>query len=177
MEISYFSVRMEGVVIDTATKLGDERISSAICIVSARSSSIFTRFVSLFVSSSIQTLALAAFLWAWSTLCISSRFLLPRIWAPKRFLANFRQRLSLDTWKRKQRVCQPWLIDALWGKTRSFWERASVWAKRTSEASSAEQVNEGVMRAKEWTDVRVAQYSNLCSWLFWTTDWEATRES
>jgi len=50
MENSYFAVRMEGVVIDTATKLGDERISPAICVTFHCFGQIFVRFYSFRVS-------------------------------------------------------------------------------------------------------------------------------
>ena len=52
----------------------------------------------------VYCLALAAFLWAWRTACISSRFLFPLTWAPRRFLANFKHLLSFDTFNNsKQR--------------------------------------------------------------------------
>ena len=56
-------------------------------------------------------------------------------------------------------------------------ERVSA-AELASEESSAEQMNEWAVRANERTDERVAQYSNLYSWLFrptvlYRTDMEA----
>ena len=47
-------------------------------------------------------------------------------------------------------------------------ERVSA-AECASEASSAEQATEWAVRANKRTDERVAQYSNLYSWLFWPT--------
>merc|ERR1739838_462491 len=48
-------------------------------------------------SSFLSLYCLAAFLCACKTPCISSRFRFPLTWAPRRFLANLRQRLSLET--------------------------------------------------------------------------------
>ena len=42
-------------------------------------------------------------------------------------------------------------------------------AECASEASSVEQANEWAARVNERTDKRVAQFSNLYSWLFWPT--------
>ena len=52
------------------------------------------------------------------------------------------------------------LLSYEWGSERS---------ERASEASSVEQANKWAVRANRWMDERVAQYSNLHSWLFWPT--------
>ena len=56
------------------------------------------------------------------------------------------------------------------GSERSEWasERMSS-AERTSKASSAEQVNEWVVRTEVGKDKLVARYSRPDSWLIWTT--------
>ena len=76
------------------------------------------------------------------------------------YILDFWEGTMGQNWKKKHRIAS------------LSYERGSEWSERASEGSepsSAEQAYEWAVGANKRTDKRVAQYSNLYSWLFWPT--------